>query len=1252
MKIRKRIFLSMLFLPWFLYSHSIFALVAYDELRLLGLVDGSTQNITHPTIGGSFEYDATDPYGFDGDNGTIIKAVDGGYWIRQFTYDLSNPIELDWFEPDQNSDLTQIIQNLAVEKNGVLYLKAPSISMTLSASTATFTEVDIQTFHLIESNVPLTVALSGRRLFSQNGSIDANDPNDLDRLVWQEDLTVPNRWHADLSAIAISEPIQNLWAEEPDGKLMHWGTPVSAVSNVTAVSGKEIGHMRWYSDAVTLTVAAAQSPAVQFPQLQVSPDSYVQMWNFVGPEEIVLGGPQRNITFTGAYRAELSSMGAWNYAQNYRHVGGHGRAGPVGDADGNNVGLIGFRPRGSSTTDRAEVRANIDQCFSACINVQGSASSVSGNGLDAFEGFVLDGTVNTNGARFNSGIVHLHFEDVWISDPWSTGAGWSGEAFPDNWDRRLYGSRPAGFSTTFIREVTGQVTLQYGGGGFDFGPRNGTYSHAVDLIWQGSAPGILQATLADPVTELWTLTNSLGPMTTSLAKDGDWQWSNGQLQVYSDGTLSTDSLTAVHQRLSIRYKDIGWSESGTRSDYKHFSFKVDHTGTANLNQSFIQFGLLPGDFGTFGIRGAMVKLEATNENGRPVWNLTDEPWSQDATNPNLWTLPLPDSLVVALVLIGDGRVLASVPSVVDLTALGIVNGQWHASPPGSTLTMYADQNPSVLFDQLIGGQGSYKNEYHNIALDGLDAVHDYNLSDNPSADIQPSILEEHNGQDYSQPHTFVGALDGSIAMHSGTLNLHEYLKVSGLLGYNIHVQNTPHTTDASVDFGAAFTRYGRGNEIKDVTLNGQLTLAGGSRENTADNLRFIGLPRPVIRILNDPADPITEISLSNVQAPDGASIEAESTANVEVKLDGTLIQLPYYFGTPQQPIGNTESINSNSWALYHLDGSISNEVPGNPFTSFWNNTTFVPVIDANLPGFQMASENGGFAARYVSMDAFNNGINVSFWAALAPQQLGLWAELVMFQGSDQDIFRMRIREGKELVVTVGTIDGSQSHAQNDFADITNALDGKLHRYQFAFNPSGDRRIRIAIDGVLRWVSAPIVGSAVWRHVDDLEPGETKRGRMGVFCSWSGCGGNQTQGVIDEVHIQQCDIGDIACSKLSSLTTIESIQDLDGDDMLDSWEQLYSLDPSNPTDASLDADNDGLQNSDEFIAGTNPLVTDTDGDGHSDGDEVAAGSDPLNTASFPATTLSAPLMGTPVLILLALILCILGFIRGRSNRDIF
>ncbi|MDO6422645.1 hypothetical protein [Saccharophagus degradans] len=94
-------------------------------------------------------------------------------------------------------------------------------------------------------------------------------------------------------------------------------------------------------------------------------------------------------------------------------------------------------------------------------------------------------------------------------------------------------------------------------------------------------------------------------------------------------------------------------------------------------------------------------------------------------------------------------------------------------------------------------------------------------------------------------------------------------------------------------------------------------------------------------------------------------------------------------------------------------------------------------------------------------------------------------------------------------------------------------------------------------------------------------------------------------------------------------------DSDGDGMPDQWENAYGLDMYYPMDAGEDIDTDGVTNADEYVLGTNPLLSDSDGDWYfdnidlypldatkgldSDGDglpdswEVANGLDRFNTS---------------------------------------
>jgi hypothetical protein len=60
------------------------------------------------------------------------------------------------------------------------------------------------------------------------------------------------------------------------------------------------------------------------------------------------------------------------------------------------------------------------------------------------------------------------------------------------------------------------------------------------------------------------------------------------------------------------------------------------------------------------------------------------------------------------------------------------------------------------------------------------------------------------------------------------------------------------------------------------------------------------------------------------------------------------------------------------------------------------------------------------------------------------------------------------------------------------------------------------------------------------------------------------------------------------SSLSSSAYLYILLDLDHDGMADLWELSWGFSTNNPADATADADLDGMNNGDEFVAGTNPL----------------------------------------------------------------
>ena len=79
-------------------------------------------------------------------------------------------------------------------------------------------------------------------------------------------------------------------------------------------------------------------------------------------------------------------------------------------------------------------------------------------------------------------------------------------------------------------------------------------------------------------------------------------------------------------------------------------------------------------------------------------------------------------------------------------------------------------------------------------------------------------------------------------------------------------------------------------------------------------------------------------------------------------------------------------------------------------------------------------------------------------------------------------------------------------------------------------------------------------------------------------------------------------------------------DMDGDGIPDDLELANGLDPSNPVDAFLDPDGDGLTNFEELVQfGTRPDSADSDGDGLTDDEELEPGEDGFVTNPLLADT---------------------------------
>lgn len=76
-----------------------------------------------------------------------------------------------------------------------------------------------------------------------------------------------------------------------------------------------------------------------------------------------------------------------------------------------------------------------------------------------------------------------------------------------------------------------------------------------------------------------------------------------------------------------------------------------------------------------------------------------------------------------------------------------------------------------------------------------------------------------------------------------------------------------------------------------------------------------------------------------------------------------------------------------------------------------------------------------------------------------------------------------------------------------------------------------------------------------------------------------------------------------------------LTDADADNLPNYYEYRYGLN-ANEKDSTADKDDDGLENLDEYLQGTDPITDDTDQDSVSDWAEIYLGTSPLNATDFP------------------------------------
>ena len=187
---------------------------------------------------------------------------------------------------------------------------------------------------------------------------------------------------------------------------------------------------------------------------------------------------------------------------------------------------------------------------------------------------------------------------------------------------------------------------------------------------------------------------------------------------------------------------------------------------------------------------------------------------------------------------------------------------------------------------------------------------------------------------------------------------------------------------------------------------------------------------------------------------------------------------------------------------------------------------------------------------------------------------------------------------------------TENSGGNKWGDIP-LTDGEWHHIVGVFPDGGE-----VIGDVLHYVDGVFdegENGGLGQEVNTENDPDNGAVTVSIGSAFQGVTERFTVVMIDEVAIWEraltpAEIGQLFAQPLSSVLAGFD-PDPDDDGLPTAWEELFELDPSDPADASLDGDQDTLDNLTEFENGTDPTKADSDDDGADDAAELAAGTDP-------------------------------------------